>query len=771
MQVLGLQEKRGREFFSGSLAPRIIEIPFGRDSFDIFAYNVVLDDVSFLDIKVQTNTAGRRMMRLAKQLAAACFVWILLAPAHSAPVPDDFPQFKVPGHEKEMASLRALFWLHYKPAGPLIPLWEEWMTISTLWPARGSGPELEAMRMRWAEALAKREINAEGYVRTLQHDGPAHAEGWPFPRWMEAGGIGWHFRGTGVPGYDGPPATSEGWIVTGGQGGEINDKGWIVDLTAPAATAQAPAFSIVAKTSPWLRLNWWAAGLEGANCYVEWTTEEKPEFNPQCRAYFEPATTTGHVRATLPMGPNSANQLNTSSIETRTMIPLYRIPGWTGTITGLRIAFDNQANAKLVIKSIHTACDTRHNINNLNFIRGCCEYFLWTRDIAFLRDQIGRIRTAMRFVMNEFDTRQHKCIYTTWPGHEGRSGIHWTPDGKKTVIPGEGIGSNYWDLLPFGGEEALATIYYYDTLLDLADLEEEIKEHPQWCIATGAEAFDPDDLRTHASEVKKYSGNRFWNQETGRFGTVDLEGVLHDYGFAFLNNEAVYYDFATPEQAQSIRSWLSGRRIVDGDTSTGADIYHWRFGPRSTTKRNIEYYFWGWSRPESIPWGGQVQDGGAVLGFSYHDLMARLITDGPDDAWQRLKEILVWFDETQAAGGYRAYYSDPSRGTMQGGNVAGGLGLDKEFFESVMVPQVMLYGFLGFRPTADGFKIEPKIPKDWPEISVTHIHLHKSVLDITVRGNTVIVKGMGPEGEPLLAELPSGWKLADTSPGLVTTGH
>jgi len=52
---------------------------------------------------------------------------------------------------------------------------------------------------------------------------------------------------------------------------------------------------------------------------------------------------------------------------------------------------------------------------------------------------------------------------------------------------------------------------------------------------------------------------------------------------------------------------------------------------------------WAWSRPESIPWGGQVQDGGAVLGFSYYDIMARLDVNGPDDAWRRLQEILAWF--------------------------------------------------------------------------------------------------------------------------------
>src|SRR5881227_875237 len=98
-------------------------------------------------------------------------------------VPDDFPRFIVPGHDKEMDSLRNLFWLHYKPAGPLIPLWDEWMPMSTLWPAIGSGADLESMRQKWAAALSSRPMSAEGYVLTLQHDGPAHAEGWPFPGW------------------------------------------------------------------------------------------------------------------------------------------------------------------------------------------------------------------------------------------------------------------------------------------------------------------------------------------------------------------------------------------------------------------------------------------------------------------------------------------------------------------------------------------------------------------------------------------------------------
>ena len=163
-----------------------------------------------------------------------------------------------------MESLRQLFWLHYQPAGPLITLWDEWMPMSTLWPAMGSDRQLESMRMRWAAALASRGMSTEGYVHTHQHDGPAHAEGWPFPLWMQAGGIGWHFRGTGVPGYDAPPATPEGWTLTRASGSQVGQKGWEMELTEPQAFLQTPPFAVDARTGPWLRLNWWAAGLEGA---------------------------------------------------------------------------------------------------------------------------------------------------------------------------------------------------------------------------------------------------------------------------------------------------------------------------------------------------------------------------------------------------------------------------------------------------------------------------------------------------------------------------
>jgi hypothetical protein len=338
-------------------------------------------------------------------------------------------------------------------------------------------------------------------------------------------------------------------------------------------------------------------------------------------------------------------------------------------------------------------------------------------------------------MMTEHKTRaEHVVDMSSWVGHEGRSGLARNPDGSKRILAGEGIGNNYWDLLPFGGKDCYATVQYYDATNTLAKIESAVLAHPEWDIPGGPLAFTPDELTRHAGEVKAEGNRLFWNATTARFAAcVDADGVLHDFGFTFLNLEAIYYDFATPEHAASIMSWINGDRTVEGDTAQGADIYHWRFAPRSTTRRNTEWYGWFWSNPGDIAWGGQVQDGGAVLGFSYFDLMARLKVLGPDNAWQRLKQILAWFGEVQAAGGYRKYYDGSREGTLQGQGTAGGLGLDAEFFESVMVPEVMLEGFLGIDPSADNLRSVARLPRDWGSLRIDRILWRGQVMEFTAK--------------------------------------
>ncbi len=657
--------------------------------------------------------------------------------AEPAATPDDFPRFTVPGAEHEMATLGALFWLHYPGAGPMATLWDEWLPDASLWPGVETHTYAAQMQKGWRTALSQRILDAEGYVATHQHPSIAHPLGWPFPFWNQGWrGCGWHFsfkNTVGPPWRPNELSTTEGWELRGARDAGVSDEGWTLEVDQNDVAITAPVRPCDTFEVPFLQLRWRAEGLEDARPFIAWTVPGEDGFDPARRMYFDlPGQDAVHYSA----------------------IPMYRHPLWSGEVRQLRIGLDHAAPGKIVIQAFFSQYDTRHNINGQNFLRGCAKYFFWTGDLSFLRANIQRMRTALRYIMHEHHTREAKVIVTDWVGHDGRSGIRRTAEGKE-ILTGRGIGNNYWDLLPFGGKDCYATIQYYDAVRTMAEIEREILAHPEWNIPGGPLAFSPQELEGHAAEVKAEGNRLFWNATTGRFvACIDAEGQSHDYGFTFLNLEAVHYDFATPEHAAAILSWIDGKQIVDGDTSQGEDIYHWRFAPRATTRRNIDWYFWAWSNPESIPFGGQVQDGGAVLGFSYHDLSARLRTLGPNNAWLRLKEILRWFDEVQAAGGYRAYYDGTRDGTLQGGGTPGGLGLDHEFFESVLVPQIMLYGFLGFHPRGDGFELSPSLPDDWPELTIDRIRFHNVLLKIRAGHDFVELHAQGSRDQPWRLILP-----------------
>jgi len=138
---------------------------------------------------------------------------------------------------------------------------------------------------------------------------------------------------------------------------------------------------------------------------------------------------------------------------------------------------------------------------------------------------------------------------------------------------------------------------------------------------------------------------------------------------------------------------------------------------------------------------------GAILqpqapGFSRGVLTNRLRHQGPEVAWRRRQAILDWYEEVQAAGGYRTYYAN-HEGSLQGAGTAGGLGIDAEFVESALVPLTLLYGFLGIEATAEGLRVAPRLPAGIAWLGVRHLRFGDRRYHITARHDAVTVEDAG----------------------------
>jgi hypothetical protein len=698
-------------------------------------------------------------------------------PNRYEPPPANFPRFSFAGHEAEADLLSRYLWYHFSTRLHLQKalFYQEYLSAADMWMGgafftRSGKPIQEVFRNN----LLAIEIDNEGYVHTHQHFSHAHDHGWPFPLWPQAGfsleavkGVtcGWHFQKSGpekrqwvwhwlkawgAPGYHGESAT-RGWDLANCKSLGIVDGRWGIQSTGPSPAITTPeGMEIDAFNAPFLQLRWKRTGEPRHHVlpYLEWIREGDADFGPDRRVYL-------HVD----------NTLNAFTKVVHTMVAMHRHPKWKGRIRRMRLSLaPGETHVRFDIDSFFTVYDTRHPINNPIFIRASWNYYRWTGDLAFLHANINRMRLALRYQMTEMGGRQHNTILNRWPGHDGLPG--WVRDGqgRPRIRPGHGIGNNYYDLIPFGWKDCYSTMQYYASLLVMAELEEAVRANPGWGIPGGALAFDPELLRRHAAAVKETGNHLFWNDDTGRFfGCIDRQGNRHDYGFTWLGLEGIWYDFATADHARSIMDWIDGRRIVEGDTSTGDDIYRWRFGPRATTLRNLEWYGQVWNQPESIPWGGQIQDGGAVLGFAFYDLYARVQVFGADDAWQRLTKVLQWEAEVWQEGGYRAYYADGKRGTtLQGGGTAGGIGIDFEFFESSLLPSIVVYGLLGIEPSADTLGVQPRLPSQCPRMTVYNLLYRNALMDVTAGRDAVTVKLKMTPMDPIRIRLAGSWTL-DTS--------
>ena len=180
-----------------------------------------------------------------------------------------------------------------------------------------------------------------------------------------------------------------------------------------------------------------------------------------------------------------------------------------------------------------------------------------------------------------------------------------------------GYPSNKWYNFRFGYLDAYNNICFnkamraLSRLYNLMGMPEQAQEYED-VANKNAEAFN----------------SKFWDPEKQRYtGCFDINGNAYDYGFVFLNLEAIDAQVADDEKVKAIFEWLDGERIIETDTSTGEDIYHYVFAPRNTTvpAEDSWWDYLGGKLPLSTEGGYDkyFQNGGVSLYTEYYDIMAR----------------------------------------------------------------------------------------------------------------------------------------------------
>ncbi len=198
----------------------------------------------------------------------------------------------------------------------------------------------------------------------------------------------------------------------------------------------------------------------------------------------------------------------------------------------------------------------------------------------------------------------------------------------------QGYGSNAWYNFRFGYLDANANLAFNRAMTDLSALytllgENDEAEKYAAIAARNANAFN----------------EKFWDSAKGRYiGCIDKNGDVHDYGFVFLNLEAIEAGLADAKKADSILSWLDGTRTLEGDTVQGTDICPSGSLIRNTT-RAAEDKWWdyqGGKLPLSAAgaWGSYYQNGGYSLSTAYYDILARYSTGHTESALLRMKNLL-----------------------------------------------------------------------------------------------------------------------------------
>lgn len=334
--------------------------------------------------------------------------------------------------------------------------------------------------------------------------------------------------------------------------------------------------------------------------------------------------------------------------------------------------------------------------------------YTWTKDDGFL----NKVLPKAEFVMDNYLI-----------GHmEGDSGVltiqDASNDGTTSSQP-----SNYWDQARYGYQDAWTNAAFYTALNNLAELERaQGNVEKQGTYQALADAF-PDQY-----------DSAFWDEEKNRYiGWRDVNGDAHDYGFTYINTEALTRGLGDANKAHQIYDWISAgaaQPTVGGAHVGSTDVYQLIVAPRTNTEDIPDHDNDGWSDPPTgpRPYGEGLPDGGAAMWTSYYDIMARLKYLDADNAFERYDAML-----SRVASDSKRLTFNPNQGRFYNdfGESLVEVGTNSPFPESGIAVLAYINGFIGANADIDGLHLSPNLPTAL---------LHAGVKQMNYAGHPITVK-------------------------------
>lgn len=619
------------------------------------------------------------------------------------------------------------------------------------------------------------------------------SQGWPFPDYSGSNGLsmGWEFNRQNE---------TEGWSaeIDGNAATSLRANAGLLELEFDDASSIkfiSPTMTINTFHGPFLNVE--VRSLDDGSfgktsnfedLYIHWKTSDSADWYTV--SYSEFATIPGKISA---------------AFGEHIFFPMYLHPQWgtDKTVTNLAVELRSKegktVSGDASLNFVRADYDTRQPFDAMWLIAAAAEAYKYTGDVKVLSDNLNRYRQAFLFLLGALQGSSGLLDNSYLIGHDGY------PNSPAYI--GQSLGQSWYDILSYPVVDMYENVYFYKTIKNMIYLESMAEANnldipkPSVVAPSGHGTIEYSETVESLTVLAQITKNKlqqpldksaktgFFDTEKGRFvAGFDALGNVVDYGFVAFNLELLNEGIATDEQAQQVLSWINGDRIVEADIgimeqtyavgkkgsavledgsldSTGTfGIYDYEFAPRITTVKNREHYVWTW--PGTNPFGSQIQDGGAAMYVSYYDIMSRMKYRGAEDAFGRLKEINAWYKKVEKVAKemgvdtdiesnqfYRIYYSELGI-PMQGGGVAGGIGLDNEFLEAAMLYVAVPDAFFGLGSEKfNTLKVCPNLPESLSYWKMENLLYHDVAYDLTIGKDFVQIDCVRGNSEGLTVDV------------------